>query len=97
MATYLALITWTDQGVQGARQTVERHQQARSAFESLGVRFQTVLWTTGPYDIAAIIEAPDDETVSVAVLQMAGQGNLRTQIARAFTEQEMQRIVSKLG
>ena len=97
MATYVALINWTEQGVKNARDTVNRYQQARSAFEAQGVRFQQVLWTTGPYDIVAIMDAPDDATMSAAVLQLAGQGNLRTQTFRGFNEQEMQDIIGRMG
>lgn len=97
MATYVALINWTDQGVKNARDTVSRYQQARTAFEPLGIHFQSVFWTTGQYDLVAIMEAPDEETLSTAILQLAAQGNLRTQTFRAFNEQEMRGIAEKLG
>lgn len=97
MATYVALINWTDQGVKNARDTVDRYQQARTVFEPLGIQFQSVFWTTGQYDIVAILEAPDDETLSTAILKLAAQGNLRTQTFRAFNEQEMKGIAEKLG
>ena len=97
MATYVALINWTDQGVKNAGDTVNRFQQARTAFEPLGIQFQSIFWTTGQYDLVAIVEAPDDETLSTAILQLAAQGNLRTQTFRAFNEQEMRGIAEKLG
>lgn len=97
MASYVALINWTDQGVKNAGDTVNRFHQARTSFEAIGIQFQSVFWTTGQYDIVAILEAPDDETLSTAILKLAAQGNLRTQTFRAFNEQEMKGIAEKLG
>ena len=97
MPTYVALINWTDQGVRTARDTVQRYEQSRSALEQMGVRITTILWTQGRYDIVAICEADDDEAVTAALLSLAGQGNLRTETLRAFSAEEMQRILQKVG
>lgn len=97
MATYIALINWTDQGVKNAGDSVSRYQEARTAFEPLGIQFQSAFWTTGQYDVVVVLEAPDDETLSVAILKLAAQGNTRTQTFRAFNEEEMKGIAEKLG
>lgn len=44
----------------------------------------------------AVIEAPDDETATRLMLGTALQGNVRTLTLRAFSEEEMQRIVGGL-
>ena len=97
MPRYVALMSWTEQGVRNAKDTVRRYQEGRAALEALGVKIETILWTQGRYDIVSIAEAPDDETLAVALLKLAGQGNLRSETLRAFTVEEMTRIAQKLG
>jgi uncharacterized protein with GYD domain len=97
MPTYVALIDWTDQGVRGFKDTVDRYDAAQSAVEDLGVRFTDVKWTLGAHDIVATIEAPDDETLAAALLRIAGQGNIRTTTLRAFTGDEMRSVIGKAG
>jgi uncharacterized protein with GYD domain len=97
MPRYVALMSWTEQGVRNAKDTVRRYQEASAALEAIGVKIETIFWTQGRYDIVSIAEAPDDETLAVALLKLAGQGNLRTETLRAFTVDEMSRIAQKLG
>ena len=97
MPRYVALMSWTDQGVRNAKDTVRRYQDARGQLESMGVKIETIFWTQGRYDIVSVAEAPDDETLAAALLRLAGQGNLRTETMRAFTVEEMSRIAQKLG
>ncbi|MET7671852.1 GYD domain-containing protein, partial [Micromonospora luteifusca] len=58
-------------------------------------RRSSSLWTVGPYDLVAVVEAPDDETATAALLQLGGAGNVRTTTLRAFGREEMDRIVAK--
>lgn len=97
MPRYVALMSWTDQGVRNAKDTVRRYEEARAALEAAGVTIETIFWTQGRYDIVAVADAPDDETLATALLRLAGQGNLRTETMRAFTVEEMGRIAEKLG
>ena len=97
MPRYVALLNWTDQGVRAAKETVRRRQQAEEGLAQMGVRLEATYWTLGRHDIVAVLEAPDDETVSAAILSLAGQGNLRSETLRAFTAEEMQGIVGRLG
>ena len=96
MPTYVSLIKWTEQGIRNVGETVNRAEQARQAVERMGGRLTTVLWTQGAYDIVAISEFPDDETVSAFALATGMQGNLRTETMRAYTAEDMQRILQKL-
>jgi uncharacterized protein with GYD domain len=97
MATYVALINWTDQGVKGFKESVDRYEAAESQLSSMGVRFTDVYWTLGPHDIVGIIEAPDDETLAAALLAVAGQGNIRTTTLRAFSLDQMRSVIRKTG
>jgi uncharacterized protein with GYD domain len=42
-----------------------------------------------------IVEAPDDETATAALLSVAGQGNIRTTTLRAFNASEMRSVIEK--
>ncbi len=97
MPTYVVLMNWTDQGVRAARDTIDRYEAARAALGPRGLTFRDIYWTVGPYDIVTIAEAPDDETLSAALLELAGQGNLRTSTMRAFSADEMRGVLARMG
>jgi uncharacterized protein with GYD domain len=97
MASYVALINWTDQGVKGFKESVDRYEAAQSQLSSMGVKFTDVYWTLGAHDIVGIIEAPDDETLAAALLTVAGQGNIRTTTLRAFSLDQMRGVIRKAG
>jgi uncharacterized protein with GYD domain len=95
MPTYVALLNWTDQGVKGFRDTVDRYESAQQAMSGAGVTFREMFWTIGPYDLVGIVEGPDDATVTAALLSVAGQGNIRSTSLRAFSADEMRGVIAK--
>lgn len=56
----------------------------------------SLYWTQEHYDIVTAVEAPDDQTAMAALLAAGGQGNVRTEILRAFVETEMASILQKV-
>jgi uncharacterized protein with GYD domain len=97
MPTYVALIDWTDQGVRGFKDSVDRFETAQGQLRSMGVEFTDIYWTLGAHDVVGIVEAPDDQTLAAALLAVAGQGNIRTTTLRAFSADEMRGVISKVG
>jgi uncharacterized protein with GYD domain len=95
MPTYVSLIDWTQEGVANFKETVDRYEAAAQQFEKLGVRFVDVYWTLGEHDIVAVLEAPDDETATAALLATSSQGNIRTKTMRAFSRDEMRGVIDK--
>ena len=95
MARYVALVNWTDQGIRNYKDTAHRGEAFGAMLESMGSRLVDLVWTLGTYDIVAIIEAPDDETMTNAMLKLGVQGNVRTTTMRAFTGEEIERIVAR--
>jgi uncharacterized protein with GYD domain len=95
MPTYITLVNWTEQGVQGFKASVDRAEAAHDALASAGITFKELHWTVGAYDLVATVEAPDDETLAAMLLSLAAQGNLRTTTLRAFTAEEMRGIIAK--
>jgi uncharacterized protein with GYD domain len=97
LPSYVTLINWTDQGVKNFKDTVDRYEAAQDAMGEAGVSFREIFWTVGPYDLVGILDAPDDETATAALLTVGGQGNIRTTTLRAFTADEMKGVIAKTG
>ena len=96
MATYLVLVNWTDQGAAGFDRTTERVDHEEEIRKRAGVELKEIYWTQGPYDLAAIIEAEDDESVAAAMLAVQANGNSRTTTLRAFNRDEYESILARL-
>jgi uncharacterized protein with GYD domain len=97
MATYIALVNWTDQGVRDFRDTVDRADAVADTAQKLGGSQKALFWTIGPYDLVAIAEFPDDETATAFALAVGSQGNVRTTTLRAFDADEMRAVIAKVG
>ena len=97
MPTYVILMNWTDQGVRADRDAVRRREQADALAEKYGARIEQAYWTMEHYDIVAIIEAPDDESVTAMMLELTSEGNIRTSTLRAFDHDQMQAIIRRTG
>ncbi len=97
MPTYVTLVTWTDQGIRNVRETLDRAQKTDELAQKHGARFLQLYWTVGPHDIFAIVEAPDDESVTAFLLELGSSGNLRTTTLRAYDREEMSGIIERLG
>jgi uncharacterized protein with GYD domain len=95
MATYISLINWTDKGIGQFKSTIERAEAAKQLAAKLGGSLKDIYWTVGPYDLVAISEAPDDESATAFSLVLGSLGNVRTTTMRAFSAEDMRRIVAK--
>jgi uncharacterized protein with GYD domain len=94
MARYLSLLTWTDQGLRNAKDTLNRASTARQAFTSKGAKIIDIYWLLGQYDLVVIFEAPDDETATRLLMTLGMQGNIRSATMRAFNDKEMEGVMS---
>jgi uncharacterized protein with GYD domain len=97
MATYIALSSFTDQGVRTVKDTAKRADAVQAAAAKFGCKMTHTWWTLGQYDVVAIIDAPDDASATAFALSIAGAGNVRTQTLRAFSRDEIGGILAKLG
>jgi uncharacterized protein with GYD domain len=95
VATYIALVNFTDQGVRHIRHTTERAKALIHAAANFGVRIKDLYWTMGAFDAVFTAEAPDDETITAFAMSMGSLGNIRTQTLRAFSADEMTKILAK--
>jgi uncharacterized protein with GYD domain len=95
MPRYVTLINWTEQGAASFKETVDRYEAAQQQFEKLGVKLVDVYWTIGEHDIVTVVEAPDDESATAALLRLGSAGNVRTKTMRAFSRDEMRGVIEK--
>ncbi len=97
MATYVATVKFTPQGVAAIKNTVKRSNDFKAAAKKLGVKVTGIYWTLGRFDGLLVMDANDEQSVTAAMLQLAAQGNVHTQTARAFNSNEIAEIVGRLG
>jgi uncharacterized protein with GYD domain len=97
MATYIVLGQFTDQGIRNVKDTTKRAEAFKDMAKKSGATTKEVYWTLGQYDIVAVVDAPDDASLSALLLSVGALGNIRTQSLRAFSPDEMGRIIGRLG
>ena len=96
MATYILLATYTEQGIRGIKDTVKRTDAVKELAKKAGLTMKESYWTLGAYDVVAVFDGPDDETMTAFSLSVAKLGNVKTQTLRAFSGKEMTSILGKM-
>src|SRR5580693_5635796 len=97
MPTYVSLIHWTDQGVKNFKDSTSRAADFTKLAESSGGRVRELLWTVGEYDIVTVVDFPDDETATAALLRVGSLGSIRSNTLRAFNAGEIEAIFERAG
>ena len=96
MPSYLSLINWTEQGVRNVKGSPERLDAVKKAAEAAGGRVIFFYMLMGDYDLATLIELPDDEAAARVLLGAGMGGNVRSKTYKAFTEDEYRKIIGSL-
>jgi uncharacterized protein with GYD domain len=96
MATYISLWNFTDQGIRTVKDTTKRAEVMKEMAQKAGVTVKDIYWTLGAYDGVSIFEAPNEEAIAALGLAVGTLGNLRTQILRGFSVDEMKDVLGKL-
>jgi uncharacterized protein with GYD domain len=96
MATYIVLGQFTEQGIRGVKDTTKRAAALKEMAQKVGATVKEVYWTLGQYDVVTVIDAPDDAAVTALLLSVGGLGNVRTQSMRAFSADEIGRILGRM-
>ncbi|MBV8341985.1 MAG: GYD domain-containing protein [Gammaproteobacteria bacterium] len=95
MATYISLLSFTDQGVRNIKDSPDRYGAFRAMAEKLGVTVKSFHYTVGRYDMVVVVEG-NDEAVTTALLKAASLGNVRSETLRAFSVDETKRIIGNI-
>lgn len=96
METYITFGQFTQQGVVNIKEGPARLDAAKQAIENAGGKMLGFYLTMGRYDFVSITQAPNADAVATILLILGSQGNVRTETARAFTEEEYKNIVANL-
>lgn len=96
MPTYIMLAHYTDQGVRTIKEAPKRAAAFRQLCDRLGARVKDAYRTMGSYDLALVVEAPDDTTMNAILYSVGAKGNIRTETLRAFAEQEVNQALAKM-
>ncbi len=96
MATYINLVSWTDQGIKGIKDAPQRIDAFRKTVEAAGGKLTGFYLTMGRYDIVTIVDAPNDEAIANIALSTGSKGNVRTETLKAFSDDQFRTIVTKL-
>ncbi len=97
MATYISLLGFTDEGIRKVKQTTKRAEAFKAMARKRGVTVKDIYWTVGAYDVVIVMDAPDDETATAVIMSLGALGNVRTHTLRAFSAEEMNRIIGKMA
>lgn len=97
MATFITTIKFTQQGIHDIAHSTKRANAFKTEAKKLGAKVKEIYWTLGEHDGLLILEAPDEETATAAVLRLGSTGNVQTSTIRAYTASEMEKILAKVA
>ena len=96
MARFAATVRFTSQGLQKIQDTTKRAKAFQTAAKKLGVKVLDLYWSLGPFDGLLILDAPDSQTATAAMLHLSAQGNVQTRTTEIFTAADMEQVLAKL-
>jgi len=97
MATYVSLVTWTEQGIKNFPDTIRRVREFSRHVERAGGMVREALWSFGEYDLVHISQFADDESAAAASLRLESAGNVRLRTMRLFDVAETENIINLAG
>lgn len=97
METFVALITFTQQGLVELEDHDDRLDAARAAIREAGGELTAFYLTMGEYGAGGIAEYPDATTAAAVSVGISQQGAVRIQSMRAFDDEERTEIVEQVG
>jgi uncharacterized protein with GYD domain len=95
MATFISLISFTDQGIRNVKDSPDRLGAFQAMAEKLGVKVTSAYYTVGHYDMVVVVEGSDEAATS-ALLKVGSLGNIRSETLRSFSVDEMKTIIGAM-
>lgn len=96
MPAYVSLFNFTEQGIKSVKDSTKRAEAVRQAAAAVGGRVIGIWWLMGQFDGMILFEGPDDETAMRQLIANGMLGNIRTNTLRAYSEEEMARVIGGL-
>ena len=96
MSRYLVLGNFTALGLQNIKASPDRLAAAKQLAQERGGRIVFFYLTMGQYDLAFLLEMPDDNSAALYMLELNKKGTITSTTLKAFTEDEYQSIVDSI-
>ncbi len=96
MFTYVVLMKLTGQGMKTIKESPARAQMNVERMKQAGAKVHGIWYTQGEYDLVSVVEWPTEEAGTAFSLALAAAGNVTIQTLRAFTIDEMAKIVKAM-
>jgi len=96
MPTYISLMNMTEQGIKDIKNAPERTAKSIKQLEELGGKLIAFYMCMGEYDYVGIAEAPSAEVAMTFLMALGAGGNVRTTTLRAFTNEEVTKLIGNL-
>lgn len=95
MATFVTLVNFTDQGIRNVKESPDRFETFRAMAEQFGVKVKSAHYTCGSHDMVIVVEGPE-EAAMAALLKVGSLGNVRTEALRAYSVDEMRKLLAAM-
>jgi uncharacterized protein with GYD domain len=77
MPIYILFSILTDEGRRTVKERPERIQEVNREIETLGAKVMAQYVVLGPYDFVNIVEAPDNQTIARAAMELGSRGTVQ--------------------
>ena len=94
MVTFVILYKYTEQGIKNIKDAPKRVEALTKAAAKAGIKVRETLWLQGEYDFLSIGESADEYAATAFNINVLKQGNVHTHTMRAFTAEEMTKILA---
>jgi uncharacterized protein with GYD domain len=89
---YIVLGNWTDHARETLDDIPKRLENSRKWIEELGGSL-SVCFTMGEYDVIAIVDMPDEESMVKFLLKINATRGLKTKTLRAWSDSEFVKML----
>ena len=96
MPTYITLMNMTEQGIKDIKNAPERTARSLKQLDEMGGKLIAFYMCMGEYDYVGIAEAPSAEVAMTFLMALGAGGNVRTTTLRAFSNEEVMKLIDKL-
>lgn len=93
---FILTFQFTEEGFRTIDEAPQRAKETRELAEKMGITIKDVYMTSGHDDLLFILETDNDDSVAKFALAFDRGGNVRTRMARAWTQAEYLKLISEL-
>jgi uncharacterized protein with GYD domain len=94
MVRGVILVDYTDQGRRAIKDSPDRAEASKVEAAKLGINVKDLFYTPGgPHDAAIVIEAEGSEPINKFMSSVQSLGNVKMKFVRAFSTDEMRKMV----